>query len=128
MALQTDQTSPQTCRQHLCDLGLANARFALEKQGFPKAEGQKHHRGQRPCGDIALPFQQRLDRVDRAWTFGHSAASLKAWLTLAGHPAVVNPHRCRMRPKAGVRFSLPLAIHLGPNTHESAVWILLTDI
>ena len=66
ITLQADQASPQRCGQHLADLGLADARFAFEKQRPAHFEREVEDGRERAIGQI-LPLGKERDRcVDRS--------------------------------------------------------------
>ena len=64
VALQPDQPPSERLRQHLGDLGLADAGLALEKQRPAHLESQKQHGRERPVADIMAGGEQRQRVVD----------------------------------------------------------------
>ena len=67
VALQADQLAAERLRQHLGDLGLADAGLAFEEDRPAHAQREIQHRRQRAVGDI-IGLAQQLERgVDRGW-------------------------------------------------------------
>jgi len=64
VALQADQGRPQRARQHLGQLGLADAGFAFEQQRPAQAQGEKDGRGQCAAGEVVLAGQQGQGFID----------------------------------------------------------------
>ena len=64
VALQPDQLAPQRRRQHLGDLGLADAGLAFEKQRPAHAQRQIGHGRERTLGEITARGQQFEHRID----------------------------------------------------------------
>jgi len=64
VALQPDQPAAERGREHLGDLGLADAGLAFQKQRPAHPQRQIRHRRQRPLGEIAARGQQLEHRID----------------------------------------------------------------
>ena len=82
VALQADQLAPKRRRQHLGDLGLADAGLAFEKQRPAHAQRQIRHGRERALGEIAARGQELEHRIDRCrkCRCAHERASLdEAW-------------------------------------------------
>ena len=62
VALQPDQPAPERRRQHLGDLGLADAGLAFEEQRPAHAQRQEQHRRQRAVGEV-IRRRQELERL-----------------------------------------------------------------
>ena len=71
IALEPDQLAAEAVGQHLGDLGLADARLALEEQRPPHAEREEQHRRQRPVGHVAAGLEQFERGVDGSGGLGH---------------------------------------------------------
>ena len=65
VALQADQAAAERRRQHLGDLGLADARLAFEEQRPAHLERQIKHGAERAVGEIFGLGKQRDGGVDR---------------------------------------------------------------
>ena len=65
VALQADQPPPERGREHLGDLGLADAGLALDEQRPAHAQRQIEHRRQRAVGDVVGLGQQVEGGFDR---------------------------------------------------------------
>ena len=78
VALQPDQPPPERRREHLGDLGLADAGLAFEKQRPPHAQREKQHGRERAVGEVFGRREQRQRRIDRGgngrFGNGHEAA------------------------------------------------------
>ena len=65
VALQADQRPLQRGRQHLGDLGLADAGLAFAEQRAPELEGEIQDGREAAVGDIVAVLQQLDGGVDR---------------------------------------------------------------
>ncbi len=65
VALQPDEMTGERRREHLGDLGLADARLAFEKQRPAHLEREKEHGRERPVGEIIGRREQIEGGVDR---------------------------------------------------------------
>jgi hypothetical protein len=74
VALQADQACPGRRRQRLGDLGLADARLALQQQRLAERGGQEDRDGQRPIGEVALSRERLADRVRAAQRVAQAVA------------------------------------------------------
>jgi hypothetical protein len=63
VALQADQPRAGGRGQRLGDLGLPDARLALDQQRLAELGGEEDRRGQRAVGEVALLAQRLADRV-----------------------------------------------------------------
>ena len=71
VALQPDQPAAKRCRQHLGDLGLADAGLAFEEDRPAHLQRQKQHGRERAVGEI-IGRREELERVvDVVWNIGH---------------------------------------------------------
>ena len=75
VALQPDQPAAERRRQHLGDLGLADAGLAFEKQRPPHLERQKQHRRQRAVADIVGRPQ-----AARGWRRSMPGSAIGFWI------------------------------------------------
>jgi hypothetical protein len=64
IALQPNQGRVHALRQHLGQLGLADAGLALQKERSTQLHRQEQGRGQTPVGQISLAGQHRLQCID----------------------------------------------------------------
>jgi hypothetical protein len=64
VALQPDEVLAEAGREHLRDLGLADARLALEEERPLQLERQKHGGREAALGDVVLSLEEREGRVD----------------------------------------------------------------
>ena len=92
VALQPYEVDVEARREHLCDVGLADARLALEEERALQLEGEINRRGQTPIGDVELALEQRLQLLDRRDGGGQhyatrAAAAVRARLTHTGATA-----------------------------------------
>ena len=78
MALQADQARALRRGQRARDLGLADARLALEQQRLLERRGEEDGRGQAPVGEVALAGQSLLDIRDGGEGHAPAAASASA--------------------------------------------------
>jgi hypothetical protein len=74
VALQADQASARRRGQRLGDLGLADARLALQQQRLAERGGQEDRDGQRPIGEVALSRERLADRVRAAQRVAQAVA------------------------------------------------------
>ena len=65
VALQANQRRIENRREHLGDLGLADARLAFEQQRLAHLEHEVKRGRQRTVGDVLLLPQCGLERIDR---------------------------------------------------------------
>ena len=65
IALQPDEPARERAREHLGDLGLADAGLAFEEQRPPHLEREKEHGRERPVGEIIGRREQIEGGVDR---------------------------------------------------------------
>ena len=66
VALQADQSPAQRRREHLGDLGLADASLALEEKRPAHLEREVKHRAERTVGEVIGLGEQRDGGVDRS--------------------------------------------------------------
>jgi hypothetical protein len=80
VALQADQPRAGGGGQRLGDLGLADARLALDQQRLAQLGGQEDRGGQCAVGEVALLRKRLADRVRRCQgpVPGQAAASSSA--------------------------------------------------
>ena len=67
VALQADEPAPERAREHLGDLGLADAGLALEKQRAAHLEGEEQDGRERPVGEVVGRGKEREGFVDGGW-------------------------------------------------------------
>src|SRR5205823_1016598 len=65
VALQANQLAPERLRHHLADLGLADARLALEKERPAHGEREEKRGGKAAVGHILAGSEQGLRLIDR---------------------------------------------------------------
>src|SRR5213075_420879 len=65
VALQAYQLAAERLRDHLADLGLADAGLALEEQRPPHGERQEQRRGEAAIGHVLAGGEQGLRFIDR---------------------------------------------------------------
>ncbi len=90
VALQPDQPRAEAAREHLGELGLADARLALEQQRPLELEREEHRGRDRSVGDVAALAERFLHRLGRPQ---RGARSRRArWFVLRWWP--VGRHGC----------------------------------
>ena len=60
VTLQPDEAPPEGIGEHLCDLGLADARLALQEQRSLEPERQEHRGGKAPIRHVVAALEQLL--------------------------------------------------------------------
>src|SRR5439155_14890215 len=83
VALQPDQPCPERAGQSTGDLGLADARLALEQQRLFERRRQEHRRRQAAIGQVALAGEPRLDLLDAPETHPAACSSARRQSTRA---------------------------------------------
>src|SRR6516165_5082067 len=82
IALQPDQPTAERCRKHFCNLGLADAGLALEKERPPHAQRQEQHGRERAVGEVVRVGQKIEGLIDRGrqrdWCLIHKKNLLPA--------------------------------------------------
>ena len=85
VALEADKAAAERIGQHLCDLRLADARFAFKKERAAHFQREEDDGGKRAVGDI-VAAREKLDRfVDIGWQTHELNPGRKA--SLKGYPA-----------------------------------------
>ena len=64
VALQADQLGAEQAREHLRELGLADAGVALDEQGLAHLAGEEDRGRDGGLGDVAVALHRRLQRAD----------------------------------------------------------------
>ena len=96
VALQPDQPAAERRRQHLGDLGLADAGLAFEEQRPAHLERQEQHGRERPVGEIVAAAEQLERVVDRGRNgFGAVLLFMRAIYT-PSWPGLSRPSTYRM--------------------------------
>ena len=70
VALEPDEPGAERRREHLGELGLADAGLAFEQQRAPQLQGEEDRGRERAIGDVVAPAEILGQRLDRARAFG----------------------------------------------------------
>ena len=93
VALQPDQLAARPRRQHLGQLGLADAGLALQQQRPPQRDGQEHGGGQPLVRQVPVPGECRR-RPRRRWSASVHEELMSATARVgAGPRAAIGPRR-----------------------------------
>jgi hypothetical protein len=90
VALQADELAAERLRQHLGDLGLADAGLALEEQRPAHAQAEEDDGGERPVGDVAGAGEKPGGFVDGGGEGAWHGADMADRLCLSNRPAPVS--------------------------------------